>query len=112
MELYVRDRILLPNLILSSTVKVSFDEYMLKKSFVNSIRITEDDKKKFKIESDEKGNSKWDLDCDLKNPLHVDLSKEQATALKKVCEDLSDKEYPDEIWSVFEKLYNACNDVA
>jgi len=108
MELHIKDRLLIPSML---PEKNGFLDFNLKKSIIKKIAITEKDKEEYSInEKSENGRIEWNAQKDIEVPLVVDFSKEELAYLKKSCESLSEKEMPDEIWVIAEKIYDAAQE--
>lgn len=104
MELQIKDRLYIPTMLKQQG---SFLEYNLKKSILNKVSLTEEDKEKFHIEEDKETKSiKWDAKTDVENPLTVDFSKEELSYLKESCEKIAEAPYPDDFWVCVERIYN------
>lgn len=107
MELNIKDRIYIPQLLPANN---SFIEYNLKREIIKKVAITEKDKEEYSIvENPEAGKITWDSKKDFEQPLVVEFTKQEIDFLKKSCEALTDSVYPDELWIVVEKIYNAAN---
>lgn len=105
MLLNIKDRILIPQIMPPTG---TFMEFNLKKSIFNKINITEEDKKKYNIETNKESMSiTWNMEMDIKEPLDVNFTEEELAYLRKSCEQLSESEHPDDIWVVVEKIYNS-----
>jgi hypothetical protein len=107
MELNIKDRIYIPQLLPANN---SFIEYNLKREIIKKVAITEKDKEEYSIIEDaQAGEITWNSEKDFMQPLVVDFTKQEIDFLKKSCEALTDSVYPDELWVVVEKIYNAAN---
>lgn len=105
MQLNIKDRIYFPSILPKTG---TFMEFNLKKSIINKVAITESDKKKFKIETNQSaGMITWDSEKDIAEPLEVSFTADELEFLKKSCELLSDKDNADDFWIVVEKIYNS-----
>lgn len=105
MELHIKDRLFLPQILPAQN---TFMDFNLKKSIIDKVLITPDDREAFKIEEDKEANRiTWDSEKDAKEPLVVEFTKEELAYLKKGCEALSSAPYPDDFWITVEKIYNA-----
>jgi hypothetical protein len=105
MLLNIKDRILIPQIMPPTG---TFMEFNLKKSILNKINITEEDKEKYKIETNKEAMSiTWNVEIDLKEPLDVNFSEEELAYLRNACEQLSETAHPDDVWVVVEKIYNS-----
>ncbi len=108
MKLNIKDRIYIPQLL---PVKNSFMGFNLKSSIINKVLITEADRKDYSIVEDpEHGKVTWDSQKDLEQPLDVDFTPQELNYLKEACEALKDAAYPDDLWLIVEKIYNAANE--
>lgn len=107
MELHIKDRIYIPQLLLAQN---SFMEYNLKREIIKKVALTEKDKEEYAIVEDaQAGKVTWDSKKDMEQPLVVDFSKQEIDYLKKSCEALAEAAYPDDLWATVEKIYNAAN---
>lgn len=108
MELHIKDRILIPSLL---PEKNNFMEFNLKKSIIQKIGLTNNDRKEYEIvEKQEEQRIEWNVQKDIEVPLIVEFSKDELNYLKKACESVSDRQMPDELWAVVERIYNAAQD--
>ena len=83
-------------------------EFNLKKSIINKVAITDEDRERFHIATDQqKGVITWDSEKDMAEPLEVSFTTEELEFLKKSCENLTEKENTDDFWTVVEKIYNS-----
>jgi hypothetical protein len=88
----------------------TFVEFSLKRGILKKIAVTEKDKTDYSIkERPEDGKIEWDARKDAKSPLTVEFSGEELEYLKKSCENLVEKDYPDDFWITVEKIYDAAN---
>lgn len=105
MELHIKDRLFLPQIL---PAKNTFLEFNLKKSILEKIIISPEDREKYGIKEDkENGKITWDSVKDAGEPINVEFTKEEMAYLKKGCEALASAPYPDEFWITVEKVYNA-----
>ena len=105
MQLHIKDRIYFPSIFPKTG---TFMEFTLKKSIVNKVAIKEEDKERFRIETNQSaGAITWDSEKDMAEPLEVDFTADELEFLKKSCESLTDKENSDDFWNVVEKIYNS-----
>lgn len=105
MELNIKDRLYFAQILPASN---SFLDYATKKSIINKISISEEDKEKFKIvENAQEGRITWDVEQDLANPLAVDFTAQELDYLKRGCEALTESARTDDFWVTVEKIYNA-----
>ena len=105
MELFIKDRLYFSQLLPAQN---TFMEFNLKKSIIEKVGLTDEDKKKFEIKEDkEAGKIVWNIEKDMKNPLVVDFTKEEIEYLRKGCEALTNAPFPDDFWVTVEKVYNA-----
>ena len=105
MQLNIKDRIYIPQLLLQQN---NFLDYTLKKSIVNKVKITKEDRATYSIEEDAKaGKVTWNHETDMQFPLDVDFTQQELDYLKRSCEALADSVYPDDLWLTVEKIYNA-----
>jgi hypothetical protein len=86
----------------------TFLEFNLKKSITQKVAITEEDKERFNIKTDqERGIITWDNEKDMAEPLEVSFTADELDFLKKSCEKLTEQENTDDFWTVVEKIYNS-----
>lgn len=86
----------------------TFLEFNLKKSITQKVAITEEDKERFNIKTDqERGVITWDNEKDKAEPLEVSFTADELDFLKKSCEKLTEQENTDDFWTVVEKIYNS-----
>ena len=104
MELYIKDRIYLLSILPPTG---TFKEFILKKDLIKRIGLTEQDKKFYRIETED-DNTKWDIDIDKNNPLKVTFSQSDIEYLKKTIESISEIEHSDDMWVSIERIYNEC----
>ena len=105
MILNITDRILFPQIMPTTG---TFMEFNLKKSIFKKVTITDEDVKKYKIETHQETDSiTWDREMDLKEPLEVNFTEEERAYLRKSCEQLSDVEKVDGVWILAEKIYDS-----
>lgn len=103
MKLNIKDRIYFPQLLPQNN---SYMDFNLKKSILAKVALTGKDKEIYNIQENQDERSiTWDSKKDHEEPLEVEFSKEELTYLRKACEGLSDTAYPDDFWSVVEKIY-------
>lgn len=103
MELLIKDRLYIPAFL---PKEGSFKDFNTKKSILNKIEITQDERKAVGLkENEETKRIEWDVEKD--TPLVVDFSAEEMQYLKTSCEKISDRSLPDDMWQTVEKLYNA-----
>lgn len=104
MELHIKDRIYIPQILPQNG---TFMEYNLKRSIISKVQITQADREEYNIkENKEEGKITWDSAKDMQVPLHVEFSNDELNYLKKVCEGLADSPFPDDLWVTVEKIYN------
>lgn len=105
MELHIKDRLFLPQIL---PAKNTFLEFNLKKSILEKIVISQDERERFCIKEDREGGKiTWNSEKDANEPLTVEFTREEMAYLKKGCEALASAPYPDEFWMTVEKVYNA-----
>jgi len=103
MKLNIKDRIYFPQLLPQNN---SYMDFNLKKSILAKVALTDRDKETYNIQENQDQHSiTWDSKKDHEEPLEVEFSKEELAYLRKACEGLSDTAYPDDFWSVVEKIY-------
>lgn len=106
MNLYIKDRIYLPQLL---PQQGSFMEFNLKRSILKKITLTPEDHKTFNIQEDKtNGRITWDSGKDQNEPLVVNFTSEELVFLRKGCEQFTEKETPapDDFWVLVEKIYD------
>lgn len=105
MQLHIKDRIYFPGVLPKTG---NFLEFNLKKSILKKVAITDEDRKRFKIENNkEAGTITWDSEKDMAEPLEVSFTADELEFLKKSCEKLTEQENTDDFWTVVEKIYNS-----
>lgn len=109
MELHIKDRIYIPQLLPQHTK--SFIDFNVKREIIKKVAITEKDKEAYKIEEDvENRKITWDAEKDQNEPLVIEFTNDELAMLKRSCEQLAETAYPDDFWLTVEKIYNAAND--
>lgn len=107
MELHIKERLLLPTTFPKTG---SFMDYNLKKSILNKISVTEQDKTDYQIVADEKQQKiEWDLQKDMELPLSVEFTKEELAYMTRAFEAISEHPLDDDVWKVVERIYNEAN---
>lgn len=105
MELHIKDRIFIPQLL---TQQGTFMEFNLKRNILRKVALTEDDVKKYDIvENDKEKRTEWNPEKDREMPLVVDFTQDELQYLTKACERVAEANFPDEFWLTVEKIYNA-----
>lgn len=105
MELLIKDRLYIPAFL---PKEGTFKQFNLKKEILQKIEITENERKEVGLtENQETKRIEWDVTKD--TPLAVEFSADEMNYLKESCEEISDQQLPDDMWSVVEKIYNAIN---
>lgn len=105
MQLNIKDRIYIPQLLLQQN---NFLDFTLKKGIIDKVKITEEDRATYSIKEDtQAGKVTWDHEKDIQAPLLVDFTEQELDYLKRSCEALADSVYPDDLWLTVEKIYNA-----
>lgn len=105
MILNIKDRIYIPAILPKNG---SFMDFNLKRSILQKVALTEDDKVKYSIEEiPDEDKIIWDVEKDMKNPLSIDFTNDEIDYLKKACEAITAASYPDDFWLVVEKIYDA-----
>lgn len=104
MELHIKERLLIPSIF---PERNNFMDFNLKKSIINKISISEQDKKDYGIvEKPEEKRIEWNVQKDMETPLVVDFTKEELDYMRKSCEAIAEQNLPDEVWAVAERIYN------
>lgn len=107
MELHIKDRIYIPQLLPQSN---NFMGFNLKREIIKKVALTVDDKETYSIEEDKENNRVvWNVEKDREQPLVVDFTKDEIEYLKTACEKLAEAPYPDDFWITVEKIYDAAN---
>ena len=107
MELHIKDRIYIPQLLPQSN---NFMGFNLKREIIKKVALTVDDKENYSIEEDKENNRVvWNVEKDREQPLVVDFTKDEIEYLKAACEKLAEAPYPDDFWMTVEKIYDAAN---
>lgn len=111
MKLYIKDRIYLLSILPQKAI--NYQTFSLKKELQKQITLTEEDKGKYKIETndDESKSVTWDFQYDQENPLELTLTKDLANYLKEACESVSENEYTDDVWDLIERIFEECAQV-
>ena len=105
MELHIKDRIFIPQLL---PQQGNFTEFNMKRNILKKVALTEADVEKYDIvENKEERRTEWDPEKDRDMPLMVDFSQDELQYLAKACEKVADANFPDEFWLTVEKIYNA-----
>ena len=109
MELHIKDRIFIPQLLPQQTK--SFMDFNVKREILKKVVLTEEDKKDYNIEEDSENRKiTWDAEKDSNVPLVVEFTKDEVAMLKRSCEHLSESAYPDDFWLTVEKIYELANE--
>ena len=105
MELHLKDRLLIPQIFPEKGIVMEFN---LKKSILQKIAITDQDRKDYGInENAQEHRIEWNVTKDKETPLAVDFSKEELEYMRKSCEAIADKQLPDDVWGVVGHIYDA-----
>lgn len=104
MDLHIRERLLIPTIF---PEKGNFMDFNLKKSIIQKVALTEQDKADYEIvEKKEERRIEWNVQKDIEVPLVVEFSKDELAYLQRACEAISDQQLPDEVWAMVEHIYN------
>ena len=107
MKLYVKDRIILMQVI-PSDLELTFSEFVAKKELMRKVVIDEEARARFNITSDEKtGMVKWDVEKDMSEPLEITVSDTMASLLRTIIEGLAEKKFGDSVWDTLERVYDS-----
>ena len=107
MKLYVKDRIILMQVI-PSDLELTFSEFVAKKELMRKVVIDEEARARFNITSDEKtGMVKWDVEKDMNEPLEITVSDTMASLLRMIIEGLAEKKFGDSVWDTLERVYDS-----
>ncbi len=110
MELHIIDRIYIPQILPAEN---TFMDFNLKRDIIKKVALTQEDAEKYHIVEDrENKQTKWDINIDRENPLHVEFTPQELAYLKSACEKLGDTPAPDALWSTVEKIYTAAQATA
>ncbi len=102
MELTIKDRLYLPTFL---PARGNFKEFNLKKEILRKIAIGDEERKGINLrENAEDKRIEWDVEKE--KTLAVDFSKDEMEYLRTACEKISDEEFPDDMWSTVEAIYN------
>ena len=102
MNLFIKDRLYLISIL---PEQGNFREYNAKKSILEKVIITDEEKKLVGLTEDtEKHQINWDPAKD--SALVVDFSKDECEYLKNACEAASENRYADDVWEVIGKVYD------
>jgi len=103
MDLFIKDRLLIPGLL---PKEGNYHQFHLKKSILRKIEISEAEKNELGIQEEpETKRIVWDSEKD--TALSVEFTAEELGYLKGACEGVSDQALPDEMWLTVEKIYDA-----
>jgi hypothetical protein len=104
MELHIKERLLIPTIL---PEKGNFMDFNLKKSIINKVVLTEQDRKDYEIvEKKEERRIEWNVQKDIETPLAVDFSQDELAYLQRACEAISEQQLPDEVWAMVEHIYD------
>lgn len=108
MELHIKDRIYIPQLLPQQTK--SFIDFNVKREILKKVALTKKDKEDYEIEEDVDNHKiVWNAEKDQNTPLLVEFTNDEIAMLKRSCEQLVETAYPDDFWLTVEKIYNAAN---
>lgn len=107
MELHIRERLLIPTML---PERGTFMEFNIKKSIIRKIALTDKDKADYSIvEKPSENRVEWDIKKDAETPLDVQFTKDELDYMAKACEALAEREMPDVVWAVAERVYDEAN---
>ena len=102
-KLLIKERLYLMNVLPQQN---SLIEYQLKKSIIQKVEITDEDKALVDFKQENESNVTWDAKKDMDNPKGFEFTDQECQYVRKAIEALSDGEHPDEYWIVVMLLYD------
>ena len=102
-KLLIKERLYLMNVLPQQN---SLIEYQLKKSIIQKVEITDEDKALVDFKQESENNVTWDAKKDMDNPKEFEFTDQECQYVRKAIEALSDGEHPDEYWIVVMLLYD------
>lgn len=102
-KLLIKERLYLMNVLPQQN---SLIEYQLKKSIIQKVEITDEDKALVDFKQENERNVTWDAKKDMDNPKEFEFTDQECQYVRKAIEALSDGEHPDEYWIVVMLLYD------
>lgn len=102
-KLLIKERLYLMNVLPQQN---SLIEYQLKKSIIQKVEITDEDKALVDFKQESESNVTWDSKKDMDNPKEFEFTDQECQYVRKAIEALSDGEHPDEYWIVVMLLYD------
>lgn len=107
MKLHIIERLYITQMLPEQNL---FMDFALKKSILNKVGITPEEKETYKIEEKpEEGKIVWDTQKDMENPVEINFTPEELKYISKACEALTEAPgpKPDGFWLTVEKIYNS-----
>lgn len=102
-KLLIKERLYLMNVLPQQN---SLIEYQLKKSIIQKVEITDEDKALVDFKQENESNVTWDAKKDMDNQKEFEFTDQECQYVRKAIEALSDGEHPDEYWIVVMLLYD------
>lgn len=102
-KLLIKERLYLMNVLPQQN---SLVEYQLKKSIIQKVEITDEDKALVDFKQESESNVTWDAKKDADNPKEFEFTDQECQYVRKAIEALSDGEHPDEYWIMVMMLYD------
>ncbi len=102
-KLLIKERLYLMNVLPQQN---SLIEYQLKKSIIQKVEITDEDKALVDLKQESESNVTWDAKKDADNPKEFEFTDQECQYVRKAIEALSDGEHPDEYWIMVMLLYD------
>lgn len=107
MKFYVKDRLYMLGLLPQKAV--NYKTYQMKKALLSKLQLSDEDKERYEIKQDEKtGSVTWNPQTDIENPLEIELTEDLANYLHGACEDVSEKDFTDDVWELIERVFDEC----
>ena len=102
-KLLIKERLYLMNVLPKQN---SLIEYQLKKSIIQKVEITDEDKALVDFKQESESNVTWDAKKDMDNLKEFEFTDQECQYVRKAIEALSDGEHPAEYWIVVMLLYD------
>ena len=102
-KLLIKERLYLMNVLPQQN---SLIEYQLKKSIIQKVEITDEDRTLVDLKQESESNVTWDAKKDADNPKEFEFTDQECQYVRKAIEALSDGEHPDEYWIMVMLLYD------
>ena len=92
--------------VIPTDLKLTFEEYMAKKEFMKELAITDEERERFGIKTED-GVVKWDIEKDIAEPLEVNVNKVMASVLRSILDSETEKKHDDNVWDTLSRVYDA-----